>query len=136
MECREPFGHAAEPWTTWRILAGIEASAGNAIAAAQAHARAVACYLAYRRDGGENHYHDGRVSVAVTDALLAGDVVGATAIVDELFASPKLPGWMRPFISALKSIIAGSRDRSLADAPEMNDTSAAELLHIIDVLER
>ncbi|MEI2772745.1 MAG: hypothetical protein V9G98_19080 [Candidatus Competibacter sp.] len=55
IECKAPFGHAAEPWKTWAILADIETDAGNPAAAAEAKAKAIACYLAYRRDGGENH---------------------------------------------------------------------------------
>jgi hypothetical protein len=34
IECDEPFGHAAEPWKAWAILAGIETDAGNPAAAA------------------------------------------------------------------------------------------------------
>ena len=37
------------------ILADIETDAGNPAAAAEAQRKAIACYLAYRRDGGENH---------------------------------------------------------------------------------
>ncbi len=54
IECAE-FGHAAEPWKTWAILAEIETDTGNTAAAAEAKRKAIACYLAYRRDGGENH---------------------------------------------------------------------------------
>src|SRR5262249_222114 len=90
IECDSPFGHAAEPWKTWNILADIEAGAGNADLAAQANARASDCYLAYRRDGGENHYDDGRIAVAVTKLLLAGDVTGAIANLDQLLAATGL----------------------------------------------
>ena len=55
IECDAQFGHAAEPWKSWAILADIETDAGNATAAAEAKRKAIACYLAYRRDGGENH---------------------------------------------------------------------------------
>jgi hypothetical protein len=58
------FGHAAEPWKTWDILAAIETDAGNLDAAAEARSKAIACYLAYRRDGGENHYVQGRIALA------------------------------------------------------------------------
>jgi tetratricopeptide (TPR) repeat protein len=53
--CHAKFGHAAEPWKTWGILAAIETDAGNPAAAFDARAKAMAAYLAYRRDGGENH---------------------------------------------------------------------------------
>jgi hypothetical protein len=34
--CDEPFGHAAEPWTAWAILANIELADGQPAAAAAA----------------------------------------------------------------------------------------------------
>ncbi|NQT12341.1 MAG: tetratricopeptide repeat protein, partial [Planctomycetes bacterium] len=55
IQCKEQFGHAGEPWMSWDILAKIEADTQNPTAAAEATRKAVACYLAYRRDGGENH---------------------------------------------------------------------------------
>ncbi len=55
IECKAQFGHAAEPWKSWSILADIETDAGNPAAAAEAKGKAIASYLAYRRDGGENH---------------------------------------------------------------------------------
>ena len=67
IECKAQFGHAAEPWKTWDILADIETDAGNATAAAEAKGKAIACYLAYRRDGGENH-----------DPIRAGSVLDVT----------------------------------------------------------
>jgi tetratricopeptide (TPR) repeat protein len=36
IECDKPFGHAAEPWKTWRILQNLEEAIGNPEAAAQA----------------------------------------------------------------------------------------------------
>jgi tetratricopeptide (TPR) repeat protein len=119
IESGEPFGHVAQPWSRWAILAAIEIGAGDARVAALARANAVTCYLAYRRDGGENHDADSRVSLAVTEKLLAGDAVGAASSLDELLAHPELPNSLRPFVAALRAIAAGSRDRSLAEAPDL-----------------
>ena len=55
IECKARFGHVAAPWTSWAILADIETDSCNLPAVAQAKQKAVDCYLAYRRDGGENH---------------------------------------------------------------------------------
>ena len=133
IECKEPFGHAAAPWTSWSVLAFIEAHASNVKAAAQARARARDCYLAYRRDGGENHNDDGRIALAVTEQLLAGDRAGALAELDERLMDADMPDELRPFIVALRAIATGSRDRSLADA--LDTTMAVELLLLIDTLE-
>jgi len=113
--CKAGLGHAAEPWTTWGILANIETDAGNSAAAFDAHAKAVAAYLAYRRDGGENHWPNGRLALAVSEPLLAGDPATAEALLNELAADPDLPDWLRPFLQPLLAICQGSRDPALAD---------------------
>ena len=135
IKCAESSGHAIEPWKFWAILAGIEIDAGNSAAAATARAKAIACYLAYRRDGGENHNFDGRLAFAVTQALLAGDVAAVASHLQGLAADPDLPGWLRPFIDPLQAIAAGRLDRRLADAPDLHPTSAAEILFVIETLE-
>ena len=134
IECNSPFGHASEPWTTWAILANIETDAGNP-AAAEAKRKAIESYLAYRRDGGENHYPPGRICLAVTQPLLAGDPAAAASHLQQLAADPEA-AWLRPFIQALQAIVAGSRDRALADAPELNYSMAAEILFLIETLEK
>ncbi|MEE8524192.1 MAG: CHAT domain-containing protein, partial [Thermoanaerobaculia bacterium] len=54
IECKEPYGHAAQPWNTFMILSNLERAVGDDAAAAEARERAVRAYLAYRRAGGEN----------------------------------------------------------------------------------
>src|SRR5581483_10406293 len=127
IECLVQFGHASEPWTAWWILADIETDAGNLAGAAEARRKAIALYLAYRRDGGENQYRDGRIALAVTEALRAGDPVGAASFLQELAADPNAAPLL-PFVRALQAIVAGSRDRALADAPELGYRMIAEIL--------
>ena len=43
---------------------------------------------------------------------------------------------MHGFIRALQTIVAGSRDHSLADAPGLSSTMAAEILFLIETLEQ
>ena len=112
IECDERFGHASEPWTSWGILAEIEAHGSDPAAAAEAKRRAIASYLAYRRDGGENHDLEGRISLAVTQALLSRDSARADSLLQQLAARPDLPARWRPFLHALQAIVAGSRDLS------------------------
>ncbi len=136
IECDAQFGHAAKPWNTWAILADIETDAGNPAAAAEARAKAIDCYLAYRRDGGENHSGSGRLVFAVTQSLLAGDPAAAASLLQQVAADPDLPSYARTFIRALQAIVAGSRDRTLADAPDLDYTMAAEILFLIETLEK
>lgn len=130
------FGHASEPWKSWHVLAIIEIEAGSPAAAAEAKRKATQQYLAYRRNRGENHGLDGRICFDVTQALLTGGPGAATSILQETTAALDLPNNVRPFIQALQAIVAGSRDRTLADAPELDYTMAAEILFLIETLER
>lgn len=135
IECKAPFGHASEPWKAWAVLADIETDAGNPVAAADAKRKATACYLAYRRDGGENHDGPGRIAFAVTQILGAGNPAEATTLLQQLAADPDFAR-QRSFIQTLQAIVAGSRDRALAAAPELHYTMATEILLLIETLEQ
>ena len=125
IECNAQFGHASEPWKRWSILAGIETDAGNSTAAAAAKRKAIACYIAYRRDGGENHYADGRIGLAVTH-ISSQRPDAATSLLAQLAALLDWPSRFRTFIQALQAIVAGGRDRTLADTPDLHYTMAAK----------
>ncbi len=133
VECKAQFGHASEPWTTWHILADIETDAGNPDAATAAQRKAIVGYFEYRRDGGENHDGPGRLSLAVTQPLLAGDPAQAASRLGQFAANPEA-AWLLPFIRALQAIVNGSRDPSLADAPDLHYGMAAEILLLIETL--
>ncbi len=135
IKCKEQFGYAAEPWKSWLILTEIETDAGNFSTAAEARAKSITCYLAYRRDGGENHSAPGYISLAVTKSLLAGDCAAATSMLRQLAVHPDAIGPICIFIKSLQAIVTGSRDRMLADAPDLNYSMAAEILFLIETLE-
>ena len=136
IECKAQFGHGSGPWRTWNILADIETDVGNLAAAEQAKRKAIDCYLAYRRDGGENHDAEGRISLAVTQSLLAGDPATAASLLQQLAADPDFPSHAHTFIRALQAIVAGSRNRTLADALDLDYTMAAEILFLIETLDK
>jgi tetratricopeptide (TPR) repeat protein len=134
IKCKAQFGHASYPWASWSILASIETDAGNRSAALEAHGKSIACYLAYRRDGGENHSFSGRISLAVTQHLLTGDPTEAATLLQQQYPDFEAEGF-GGFIRALQAIVNGSRDRSLAEAPELDHTMAAEILLLVETLE-
>jgi hypothetical protein len=72
----------------------------------------------------------------VTQSLLAGDAPTATSRLQQLAAHPNAVGSLGTFIRALQAIVAGSRDRSLADAPDMFYQDAAEILFLLETLEK
>jgi tetratricopeptide (TPR) repeat protein len=135
IECKAQAGHAAMPWTSWAILAKIETDAGNPTAAAEANHKAIACYVAYRRDGGENHNTDGRICLAVTKFLLGGDQAQAATMLQQLAANPDA-AWFLPFVRVLQAIVTGRRDRTLANAPGLDYTMAAEVLLLLETLKK
>ncbi|MFO1430080.1 MAG: hypothetical protein U1F76_08075 [Candidatus Competibacteraceae bacterium] len=49
---------------------------------------------------------------------------------------PTLQSWLLTFIRALQAIVAGSRDHTLADAPDMYYRDAAKILFLIETLEK
>ncbi|MCX6879484.1 MAG: ORF6N domain-containing protein [Verrucomicrobia bacterium] len=136
IECNAQFGHASEPWSSWAILAAIETDAGNPAAAAKAKGKAIACYLAYRRDGGENHSGPGRICFDVTQSLLAGNPAQAASLLQQLAEDPECPDWLHTFIRALQAIVSGRRERTLADSPELDHSMATEILFLIETLEK
>jgi tetratricopeptide (TPR) repeat protein len=136
IECKAQSGHASETWRTWATLAIIETDAGNPAAAADAKRKAVEDYLAYRRDGGENHYVDGRICLAATQALLTGGPGAAESLLHQIAGDPDLHPLLLPFIQALEAIVVGSRDQTLANAADLDVTMAAEILFLIETLEK
>jgi hypothetical protein len=133
--CLKASRHAGEPWRFVSVLADIETDAGNAAAAAEAKGKAIACYLAYRRDGGENHDAPGRIALAVPQPLLAGAPAQAASVLQQQLPRFEAAGF-GGFIRALQAIVAGRRDRTLADAPDLSPTMAAEILFLIETLEK
>jgi hypothetical protein len=97
--------------------------------------KAIDCYLAYRHHGGENHSGSGRISLAVTESLLAGDPAKAASVLQQQAPRFEEAGY-GGFIKALQAIVAGSRNRALAEAPDLDFSMAAEILLLIETLEK
>ena len=89
-----------------------------------------------RRDGGENHDIEGRISLAVTESMLAGNMTAANSIIDQVAADSYWGEYMSAFLRAIQAIMRGSRDRALADAPELDAIMASEVLYLIETLEK
>lgn len=133
IECKQPYGHVAEPWLTWKILHDLEQATGNAQAAGQAQRQATQSYLAYRRDGGENQSSGAQWCAAVGQLIQQG---AADKGLEELakILSPASPDWAKALISKLQAILHGSRDPALADDPALEYDDAAEVLLLLERL--
>lgn len=126
IKCKQPYGHAAEPWKTWAILCNLEQAIGNALAAAEARARAIAAYRAYRADGGENMDPAARLCALVAYAFANDAAAEASAQLDKYAAQVDEP-WAKALLPKLQAILRGARDPSLAADPALYYDDAAEL---------
>ncbi len=127
IECLEPFGHAATPWTTYQILATIETAEGHPDAAAEAGLQARTLFAQYRRDGGENHNPGAKWCQAVAAALQQGAGQSMREALEQKAQNPKLQPYLRSLIPVLLAILSGHREPSLADTPGLDWDDAVEV---------
>jgi tetratricopeptide (TPR) repeat protein len=127
IECKKPYGHAAQPWTTFALLHDLERAVGNAPAAEDARAAAIAAFLAYRRAGGENHDPGARLAAAVGQAVTSGEAAGVVSQLAELGARPDLPEYLSALVPVLQRIVDGSRDPALASTAGLDYDDAVEV---------
>jgi tetratricopeptide (TPR) repeat protein len=132
IECKQAFGHAVQPWTTWNTLHDLEQASGNPPAAREARQQALAAYLAYRRDGGENHEGAGRLTLAAGLAIQQGDTVEIEQVIGQLL---ELEDWDKNFLHKLQAIIAGERDLIWEEDEGLFYEGAAELVLLLEGLE-
>ncbi len=136
IECFKPFGHEVEPWRAWDKLREIELSDNNEEAANQARKQAMKQYLAFRRDGGEDHNPGSRLCTLFKDALERQPPEDVRKHLDEVAQDPKIPVQGKLLVSKLQSILAGSREPELASDSNLDYIDAAEIMFLLENLER
>ncbi len=134
LECIKPYGHTTNPWKAWAILHLIEQAQGNQEAVARAWQMAIKLYLAYRRDGGENHDPGGRLCLAFWQAIQDNKTKEMANRLSQLASDPQIDPSLRPLISKLQAILKGSRNPELAADPELEYDDAAEVLFLLEKL--
>ncbi len=132
--CNAEFGYAAEPWIAWHILANIETDCGNLVAASTAKQKAIAAYLAYRRDGGENHTNAGRIAHAVRQTLSSDGTTAVIALLEAFLVDSKWQAF-HTYLNALIAVLNGFHDPSLAAADDLNYSMAAEILLLLETVQ-
>ena len=132
IECKQAFGHVATPWKTWNILHHLERASGDREAAGAARGKALAAYLAYRRDGGENHSGAGRLCLAVGQAMQQGDTGEVEQVISNALTNPEQDN--KDFLYKLQAIISGERDLALAEDEALHYEGAAELILLLEGL--
>ena len=127
IECKKPFGHAVQPWTTFDILYDLELAVGNPDAAAQARERAIDAFRAYRRDGGENHTGAAHLIADVGQAITAGQTEEVEARLAQIAEQDGFPDSWKALVPVLQSILAGERDLTPTSAPGLHYSDVVEL---------
>jgi tetratricopeptide (TPR) repeat protein len=133
IECKQPYGHAAEPWTTWDILHDLEQATGHPQAAAEARQRAMEAYLAYRRDGGQSYDWGAQACAAVAQAIEQGETTALAQELGEFLAANDHPR-AKSLFPKLQTILGGSRDAALSRDPELDYQNAVELRLLLEAL--
>ena len=136
IECFKPYGHNVEPWRAWDKLSEIELADGNQESAAQAREQAIQLYLAFRRDGGEDHNPGARLCTLFYDAVESQPPEEVKKHLDEVAKDPKIPDEGKLLISKLQFVLTGSREKELASDPNLNYIDAAEILFLLEKLEK
>ncbi len=124
--CKEPYGHAALPWTTFDILYDLEQATGNPQAAAAARQQAIAKYLAYRQAGGENQNPGAKLCALVLQAIQQKQKGKAEKVLAQFLGADAEP-WAKAMVPKLQAILAGDRKPTLAQDPNLDYDDAAEL---------
>lgn len=136
IECFKPYGHKVEPWRAWDKLREIELADGNQEAAAQAREQAIKLYLAFRSDGGEDQNPGARLCTLFDDAIGSKPPEEVKKHLDEVAKDPKIPDEGKLLISKLQTVLTGSREKELASDPNLNYIDAAEILFLLEKLEK
>ncbi|MCG3157100.1 MAG: hypothetical protein DKINENOH_03731 [bacterium] len=134
IECKKPYGHAAEPWKTFNILRELEQATGNRQAAANARQQAIAKYLAYRRAKGGEHERSAQICGAVAEAVGAGQAATVQQALVQIAGARETSASDRLFISKLQAILSGDRNPALATDPNLHYQAAAELQLLLEKL--
>ena len=135
IECKQQFGHAAEPWKSFNILHDIETTENNPAAAQAAWQQARSAYLAYRQQGGYAQYGGGRLADAVLRQLAEDKGAEVAAQLNELANQPDAQPSLKRLIQAIQTLLTGSRNPALANYdPALRYADAAEILCLIERL--
>lgn len=134
-ECKAPYGHATEPWTTWALMQTLEQVTGNQGAAEEAWRKAVESYLSYRRDGGYGTAPSVQICTVVAQSIAAGDVSEVEELLSSIqYKEAELNPRFKLLTAKLRSILKGSRDPALAEDPTLDYDDAAELRLLLESL--
>ena len=123
---QKPYGHAAQPWTTWELLEELEHATGHPDAAHTARHQAIATYLAYRHAGGASQTTAIELFDHVAQAITHAPPTRPPATSppsSNRTPHPGSPHWSTP----LQALLAGDPEPARTDHPDLDPRDVAEL---------
>ncbi|HRI61079.1 MAG TPA: CHAT domain-containing protein [Saprospiraceae bacterium] len=135
IECSSQFGHVAETWKIWELLARLELAENNSVATVEARQKASRTYATYRQDGGESQSTREQLFAAAYQAIL----VGETGLLLEQLSTFDLSQTDTQFnvlYHLITTILHGNRDIALAEDSELYYMDAVELRLLLEQLNR
>ena len=134
IECKSQFGHAATPWTSFNILHQIETAQNNPKAAKSAWQKATQAYLAYRQQGGYAQHGSGKLADDILDLIKQDKSAEAITLLTKYAQSDEAPDWLKKAAAKMLLVVKGQKDPALADDFDLDYSSAAEILFLIERL--
>lgn len=133
IECKKPYGHAAELWKTWSVFHDLEQATGNSQAAAQARQRAFDSYLAYRHAGGQSMTRGAKLCALAVEAIEQQDIAELEQFLAQS-SGANIPEPAKVMDLRLQAILRGDRNPALADDPNLDYDDAVELRLLLEAL--
>ena len=126
LDCRKPYGHAAQPWTNWELLEQLEHATGHPDAAHTARHQAIATYLAYRHAGGGSQNNAIALFDHVAQAITEHTPDQAARDLAALL-QPDTPPRITALVHVLQALLAGDPEPARTDHPDLHPRDVAEL---------
>jgi hypothetical protein len=126
LDCKKPYGHAAQPWTTWELLEQLEHATGHPDAAHTARHQAIATYLAYRQAGGGSKNNAIELFDNVAKALTQHTPDQAARDLAALL-QPDTGPRITTLVHTLQALLAGDPEPARTDHPDLHPRDVAEL---------
>ena len=133
IECKKPYGHAAQTWKTWGVLYHLEQVSGNKQTAAQARQQAIESYLAYRSDGGQSMNPGAQLCALAIRAIEQRDTTELEHDLTQLLEQD-VPPSAKVMTTKLQAILRGERNPEIADDPNLDYDDAVELILLLEKL--
>jgi tetratricopeptide (TPR) repeat protein len=133
IECKKPYGHAAELWKSWAAFDALEQLMGNKEAALRARQQAIQSYRQYRLDGGQGQAQVAMLCTQVARAIQSNEIAEAQQVINQAQTMNDDPG-IKNVAAKLLSILKGDRNPELATDPDLDYFEAVELQLLLETL--